>query len=98
MSEEKIYELKQDIFTPCYYIRAGKRATERQWKEKLGEFNMNWCSEWFIDTSIKNIQPEVDELNELINKVFDKNNLRSITYKDAAKKVAEIWLKQNQPK
>lgn len=96
MSEDKIYELRQDINTPAFYIRAGKRATEAQWKERLGDFCIRWCSEWFWDTSIKEDPMEVDKLKELIDAVFEENGLRSISYKEAARKVAELWLKQNQ--
>ncbi len=96
MSEDKLYELRQDINTPAHYIRAGKRATEEQWKERLGDFNMRWCSEWFIDTSIKEDNDSRDNLTMLIDEVFESKGLRSISYKEAAKEVAELWLKQNQ--
>lgn len=98
MSEEKIYELKQDISTPCFYIRAGKQATESQWKERLGDFNIRWCSEWFYDLSIKEESKPIDELKELIEAVFSEKGLNSISYKEAAAEVAELWLKQNQSK
>jgi hypothetical protein len=98
MSEDKLYELRQDINTPAHYIRAGKRATEAQWKERLGDFNIRWCSEWFLDTTVKEEQMEVDELNDLVDAVFKERGLRSISYKEAARLVAELWLKQNQTK
>jgi hypothetical protein len=96
MSKDKLYELRRDIWTPAYYIRAGFRKTEKEWKERLGEFNMNCESDWFIDCSEKKEQREVDELYELIKSVFHKKGLFSISYKEAAKEVAELWLKQNQ--
>ncbi len=98
MSEEKLYELRQDIWTPAYYIRAGFRKTEEEWRERLGEFNMKWSSEWFIDLSKKEESREVDELRELVDAVFKKKGLNSISYKEAAREVAELWLKQNQNK
>lgn len=96
MREDKLYELRQDISTPGFYIRAGKRATEAQWKERLGDFNMKWCSEWFWDTSIKEEEKEVDKLNELVDEIFAEKGLRSISYKEAARLIADLWLKQNQ--
>ena len=98
MSEEKLYELRQDIWTPAYYIRAGKRASESQWKEKLGEFNIQWANEWFIDIEKNEHARPIDELRELINSVFSEKNLYSISYKEAAREVAELWLKQNKKK
>lgn len=93
---EKIYELKQDIWTPAYYIRAGFRKTEKKWKEILGDFNMQWASEWFIDLEKREEEKPIDELNKLINSIFAEKGLNSISYKEAAKEVAELWLKQNQ--
>lgn len=98
MSEEKIYELRQDIWTPAFYIKAGKRGTEAQWKERLGDFNMSWSSEWFFDVSEQKNEPRIDELNELINTVFKSMGLNSLSYKSAAREVAEEWLKQNKLK
>lgn len=98
MSEEKIYELKRDIWTPAYFIRAGFRKTELEWKECLGEFNMEWSSDWFIDIQKQEEERPIDELKELIDAVFDEKNLNSISYKEAAREVAELWLKQNQSK
>lgn len=95
-TSEKIYELKQDIWTPSYYIRAGLRKTEKEWKERLGDFNMRWASEWFIDLEKQEEERPIDELNELVNSVFAAKGLNSISYKEAAKEVAELWLKQNQ--
>lgn len=96
MSEETLYELRQDIWTPSFYIRAGLRKTEREWKDKLGDFNMEWASEWFIDLEKHADTRPVDELNELIKTVFSEKGLNSISYMVAAREVAELWLKQNQ--
>ena len=93
---EKIYELRADIWTPAFYIRAGKRATEKEWKEKLGDFNIEWESHWFINLSEPQEQYPIDELNELVDAVFKRKGLNSISYKDAAREIAELWLKQNQ--
>lgn len=77
------------------YIRAGSRKTEAEWKERLGEFNIKWAIDWFIDLEESKDQEPIDELRELINDVFNKRGLNSVTYKQAAKEIAEIWLKQN---
>lgn len=95
MSDEKVYELKKDIWTPAFFIRAGFRKTEKEWKERLGDFEMKWASDWFFDPSEKAEQQQINELNELIEAVFMEKGLNSISYKEAAKEVAEIWLKQN---
>lgn len=98
MSTEKLYELKRDIWTPAFFIRAGFRKTEAEWKERLGEFNMKWSDDWFIDCSKIEEGARVDELYELVKTVFHEKGLYSITYKEAAQEVAELWLKQNQNK
>jgi hypothetical protein len=96
MSEDKLYELRQDIWTPVYFIRAGFRKTEKEWVERLGKFNIKFASEWFIDLSKEINDPYKDDLQDLINSIFEKRNLNSISYKEAAREIAELWLKQNQ--
>ena len=39
---------------------------------------------------------ERDELKELVDAIFKRKGLNSISYKEAAREVAELWLKQNQ--
>lgn len=97
MSEEKLYELRKDVWTPHHFWRAGMQRTEKEWQKEFGEFRMEWCGEWFLDLS-KQETKEEDELQLLINSVFERRHLYSISYKQAAAEVAELWLKQNQQK
>lgn len=92
---DKLYELRRDIWTPVMYIKAGAQKTEAEWKDKLGEFNIQWESMWFIDLENEKDTRPIDELKELIDDVFKNRGLSSLSYKDAAREVAELWLKQN---
>lgn len=96
MSEEKIYELRTDVWTPAGFWKAGTKGTEQYWKNVFGEFHIEWASEWFIDLSKHEEPLHKDELRKLVDSVFERKRLHSITYKDAAQEVAELWLKQNQ--
>jgi uncharacterized protein YpiB (UPF0302 family) len=98
MCEEKIYELRTDVWTPAAFWKAGTRATEKEWIDAFGDFHIKWASEWFIDLSIQEEPHQKDALRELIDKVFKRKRLHSMTYKDAAQEVAELWLKRNQSK
>ena len=95
MSEEKIYELRQDVWTPAGFWRAGSKKTEKEWHEQFGDFHMPFCSEWFIDLSRYEEPFLKDELQDLINKVFGRKKINSITYKEAAREIAELWLKKS---
>lgn len=96
MSMDKIYELKRDIWTPSDFIRAGTRKTETHWKERLGDFEMTFESDWFIDLEEQEkIDRQIDELDILIKTIFSKQGLNSISYKEATREIAESWLKQN---
>ena len=95
---EKIYELKQDVWTPASYCRAGDRRTASEWYKEFGEFNIEWSNEWFIDLSEPEEKNNQHPLSVLIDKVFDRYHIHSLTYKDAAFEIAELWLKQNQAK
>lgn len=53
-------------------------------------------AEWFIDLEKHKEERPIDELWQLIHKVFDEKGLNSMSYKDATRIVAELWLKQNQ--
>lgn len=94
---DKLYELRTDVWTPRGYWRAGQRLTAKQWHKEFGEFNIEWAREWFIDLSEPK-EKQQHPLSILIDKVFNKYKLHSLTYKEAAFKVAELWLKQNQSK
>lgn len=95
MIEEKIYELRRDATTPNGYWRAGIKKTESEWRKEFGNENMTMWNSWFIDLSVRASITPKDELQTLANSVFDRYGLASITYKEAAMEVAELWLKQN---
>lgn len=93
---EKLYELRQDVWTPAGFWRAGMKKTEKEWHQAFGDFYMPFCSEWFINLSEYKEPDSRDELQDLVNKVFERKKLNSISYKEAAREIAELWLKQNQ--
>lgn len=95
-TSEKMYELRQDVWTPAGFWKAGTIGTEKEWHDVFGDFHMAFCNEWFIDLSRYEEPSKRDELQELITKVFTRKSLNSISYKEAAREVAELWLKQNQ--
>jgi uncharacterized protein YpiB (UPF0302 family) len=96
MSEDKLYELRHDVSTPAGYWRAGMQKTEEGWHKEFGEFRIEWKTEWFIDLDMQQVKNETDPLRELVDAVFERYKLKSLTYKDAAYEIAEQWLKQNQ--
>lgn len=98
MSEEKIYELRRDATTPNGYWRAGIKKTESEWRKAFGNENMTMRNSWFIDLSIKIPTNPDNELELLANSVFARYGLTSITYKEAACELAELWLNQNKNK
>lgn len=82
----KIYELKKDISTPSIYMQAGIRKTEEEWEAAFPD-SFAFCanSEWFIDvtTPMDEHQQHTMEL-EIVNSVFTKRGLKSLSYKEAA--------------
>lgn len=98
MSEEKIYELRQDAWTPSGFWRAGIRHTEAEWRQEFNDPKLIMWNDWFFDTSIVKEKDNCDELYQLVKNIFEKKGLHSISYKEAAAEVAELWLKQNQSK
>lgn len=96
MIEDKLYELRKDVWYPGNYYRAGIQKTEAEWAELFDFIDIDFYSEWFIDLSEHKEHESIDELQELINKVFERKQLNSISYKEAAREVAQLYLKQNQ--
>jgi hypothetical protein len=84
------------VWTPANFYKAGLKGTEKYWQKEFGYFNIQWASEWFIDLSVHEEPLEKNELRKLVDSVFLRKKLHSLTYKDAAQEVAELWLKQNQ--
>ncbi len=91
-----MYELKKDISTPNGYFRAGEQRTQEDWEKEFPNCFAFHSREWFIDL-IEKQEPEseIDELWEIVNTVFDKMELKSISYKNAAKKCIEEYIKRN---
>jgi hypothetical protein len=83
---EKTYELKKDVSMPGEYHRAGRILTGKEWAEIFPRMaDMAW-NEWFIDTSmVKEKTSSLDMADNIINDVFFRKGLHSISYKEAAK-------------
>lgn len=96
MSEDKLYELRKDAWTPSGFWRAGIKHTQAEWQKEFNDPNLTMWNDWFIKESIENEPALRDRLYKLVNDVFEKKGLYSISYKEAACEVAQIWLKQNQ--
>lgn len=94
----KMFELKKDINTPDCYKRAGTKATREEWEKifpnafQFGDRN----EEWFIDLSIKVDDTEQKEnlVWDVVNEVFEKNGLHSISYKQAAVKCCQEYFRK----
>ncbi len=94
----KMFELKKDINTPEMYKRAGTKATKEEWEKifpkafQFGDMN----EEWFIDLSIKQDDTEQKEnlVWDVVNEVFEKNGLHSISYKQAAAKCCQEYFRK----
>lgn len=92
-----MYELKKDISTPSAYFRAGEQRTKEEWEKEFPDCFAFHSNEWFIDLTEKTKPArEVDELWKIVNEVFDKMELRSISYKNAAKKCIELYIKKKE--
>lgn len=93
----KMFELKKDINTPDCYKRAGTKATREEWEvlfPKAFQFGTN--DEWFIDLSIKQDDTEQKEnlIWDVVHDVFEKHGLHSISYKKAAVKSCQEYLRK----
>lgn len=95
---EKIYELRRDARVPNGYWRSGMRKTHKEWAKEFSTSHLTLWNDWFIDCSKIEEPDSTNELYQLVKDVFEKKGLHSITYKEAACEVAELWLKQNQSK
>lgn len=96
----KMFELKKDINTPDCYHRAGTKATKEEWEKLFPKaFQFGGVNdEWFIDLSIKQDDSEQKEnlIWDVINEVFEKHGLHSISYKKAAVKSCQEYLRKAQ--
>lgn len=86
-------ELKRDIQMPDRYYRAGTTKTRAEWLDlfpKIGDWNWN---DWFFNLS--DLPPQtldVDLMGTVINQVFEKHNLHSISYKQATREAIERYI------
>lgn len=87
------FELKKDICTPDYYIRAGIKKTKKQWQKLFPDAFTFKSNEWFIDLSVKEKANVGIVVNDIVDGVFKKKGLHSITYKDAAVESIRIYAK-----
>lgn len=95
MSKDKLYELRKDAWTPSGFWRAGIKHTQAEWAREFNNPKLTMWTDWFIDTTKVEEPTDPDELYQLVKDVFEKKGLHSITYKEAACEVAQLWLKQN---
>jgi len=90
--EERMYELKKDVWTPGGYWRAGQKRPESEWRK---EFNItgpfHWAKDWFLDLTPPEVQ-EKDTVKEIVKMVFEKHDLHSISYKEAAEEACRMCL------
>lgn len=88
---EPLYELIKDIDMPGRYIRAGARKTAAEWKKMFPEISWKFGHrEWFMGVPANNApRQQPGRINEIINEVFDRHGLKSMSYKDACRKVVE---------
>jgi hypothetical protein len=93
MPEEKIYELRADIWLPGAYYRAGERNTADGWRKQFNISDMRHESRWFIDLSKEDESTFPDELEKIITASFSRRNLNSISYKEAAREIALLYAK-----
>ena len=96
MNEEKLYELRKDVNMPGYYVRAGAKKTEAQWR---AEFHLHpdqpfdWFKEWFIDLT-QPIKEQQDRIKEIVDDEFYRQGLFSLSYKEAAKTIVRRVLSE----
>lgn len=83
-----ILELKKDIWTPGCFMKAGIRKTKKEWERLFPDANIDWETEWFIDLSEQKEEVKKNMLDQIVDDVFTSKGLHSITYKEAAKEVA----------
>jgi uncharacterized protein YecA (UPF0149 family) len=89
-NNETIYELRKDISTPEMYIRAGEQKTKSDWKKIFPRAFLVTFDQWFIDISEKQ-KPEESSERMVVDAVFAKKKLHSITYKEAAVDAIKIY-------
>ncbi len=85
------YELRKDIDVPGRYYPAGDRKTGSEWLTLFPDADVidEW-DDWFIDTTTRP-EPASDPILNLVNDVFDKRGLCSISYKEAAVACVKAW-------
>ena len=97
------HELLKDISTPTTYIRAGVTFTGWEWELRLpGSMATLEYSFWFKDIDEEPPIPAcfLTEKEKLINEVFARKGLKSISYKQAALEALNEWeaiVQQNSP-
>lgn len=91
---EKLFELRKDIDTPERYIRAGEQKTREEWEKIFPDAFKLSQDTWFIDMSKAKIKTENHIAWEIVNELFAKNGLKSITYKEAAVASIKEYIRQ----
>lgn len=93
---ETIFELRKDISTPNRYIRAGERRTQKEWEAEFPGCLSIGNRTWFIDLS-DNTRME-DLAANVVDEIFSKNDLHSITYKECAVLAIREYVKRTSQK
>ena len=89
-----MYELKKDIQTPSRFIPAGEKRSQADWEVEFpNAFLFKKNNEWFTEVGSK--QTSNDQMDAIIDTIFDNEGLHSMTYKAAAKKAIIEYVKQN---
>ena len=100
---DTIFELKKDVSTPDRYMKAGIQKTKADWEEIFPKAFIFNNSEWFIDMTpiepfdydaANGISPERRVMMTIVDDVFAKRELCSMSYKDAAIEAIEIYKKR----
>lgn len=91
-----MFELKKDIKMPGHYYRAGQQQTKEEWLQIFPDgFDFDW-RDWFIDLKAledSQYQP-INLIQELVNEIFDRKGLHSISYRQTACICVEQYLKK----
>ena len=92
-----MYELKKDISHPGAYYRAGQQKSKEEWEAIFPNAFLLNSNEWFIDLSkLKTKEGQADLVKTVVNEVFEKHQLHSISYKEAAQEACREYLKRKE--
>lgn len=92
--KEPLYELRRDFDYPGVYVRAGRQMTKADWMlcYKIPEDELV-NRRWFIKIEYNEPEQVIETAKEIkiVNGIFHKHGLKSITYKEAAIKACRAY-------